>query len=58
MLGFKKRGPDKAFSHTDDCKTLAADATVSIEWSEVEPAQTLPSDVRLVCDNVRMYTER
>jgi hypothetical protein len=31
-----KKGPDRAFSHAEGCKILAADPTVSIEWSEVE----------------------
>ncbi len=36
MLGRRKKGPDKAFSHSEDCKIQAADPTVSIKWSEVE----------------------
>jgi hypothetical protein len=33
----KKRAPNKSFMHTDDCRVLAADPTVSIPWNEVEP---------------------
>ena len=36
MFGRRKKGPDKAFSHSDNCKIQAADPTVSIEWSELE----------------------
>jgi hypothetical protein len=36
MSGRRKKGPDKAFIHSDDCKIYAADPTVSIEWSELE----------------------
>jgi hypothetical protein len=32
----KKGGPARAFSHAEGCKILAADPTVSIEWSELE----------------------
>ena len=32
----RKRGPDKAFSHSEGCKIQAADPTVQIQWSEVE----------------------
>jgi hypothetical protein len=32
----KKKGPDKAFDHSADCKIQAVDPTVSIEWSELE----------------------
>jgi hypothetical protein len=33
----RKKGPDKAFSHSDTCKILAADPTVSIPWTRSEP---------------------
>ncbi len=33
---FRKRGPDKAFVHAEDCRILAADRTAQIQWSEVE----------------------
>ena len=36
-FGRSKKGPDRAFSHGDDCKIQAADPTVSIESQEVEP---------------------
>jgi hypothetical protein len=36
MFGRRKKGPDKAFTHSTDCKIQAADPTVSIEWSELE----------------------
>jgi hypothetical protein len=36
MFGRRKKGPDKAFSHSDDCKILAADPGVEIEWSKLE----------------------
>jgi hypothetical protein len=36
MFGLKKKGPDKAFIHTDDCKIVKADPGVEIPWSEVE----------------------
>jgi hypothetical protein len=32
----KKKEPDKAFTHSDDCKILAADPGVEIQWSEIE----------------------
>jgi hypothetical protein len=36
-LAAGRRGPpDKAFSHSDNCRIVAADPTVSIEWSELE----------------------
>jgi hypothetical protein len=30
----RKKGPDRAFSHSDNCKILAADPTVEIQWNE------------------------
>ncbi len=30
----KKKGPDKPFAHSEDCKILKADPGVQIEWSE------------------------
>jgi hypothetical protein len=37
MLGRKSKGPKlPPFSHADDCKILAADPDVHIEWSEIE----------------------
>jgi hypothetical protein len=36
MFGLKKKGPNKAFSHSDNCKILAADPGVEIQWSEIE----------------------
>jgi len=36
MFGRRKKGPDKGFSHSDNCKIQAADPAVSIEWSEFE----------------------
>lgn len=36
MMFRRKKGPDKAFRHSEDCKIQAVDPTVSIEWSEVE----------------------
>jgi hypothetical protein len=36
MFGLKKKGPDKAFIHTDDCKIAKADPDVKIPWNEVE----------------------
>jgi hypothetical protein len=36
MFGLKKKGPDKAFSHTADCKIVKADPDVQIPWNEVE----------------------
>ncbi len=35
MFGRRKKGPDKVFSHSSDCKILAADPGVQIEWSEI-----------------------
>jgi hypothetical protein len=32
----RKKGPNRAFAHSDGCKILAADPTVQIQWSEVE----------------------
>ncbi|MGA9159546.1 MAG: hypothetical protein WB297_01605 [Actinomycetota bacterium] len=32
----RSKGPDKAFSHSDDCKILKADPGTKIEWSEIE----------------------
>jgi hypothetical protein len=34
MFG-RKKGPDEPFSHTEDCKILAADPGMKIEWSEI-----------------------
>jgi hypothetical protein len=34
MFGLKKGGPDKAFSHSDDCGIVAVDPGVSIPWNE------------------------
>jgi hypothetical protein len=34
MFG-RKKGPDKAFSHADDCKIAKVDPDVKIEWSEI-----------------------
>jgi hypothetical protein len=31
----RKKGPDKPFRHSDDCKILAADPWVEIAWSEI-----------------------
>ena len=53
MFGLKKRGPDKAFSHSDDCKILAADPTVEIQWSELERGHW---EARCVC-GVETYRE-
>jgi hypothetical protein len=36
MFGRKKKGPSKAFSHSENCKIQAADPDVQIEWSEIE----------------------
>lgn len=36
MLGLRKKGPSKEFSHTDDCKIVKADPGVKIPWNEVE----------------------
>jgi hypothetical protein len=36
IFGRRKKGPDKASSHSDGCKILAADPAVQIQWSEVE----------------------
>jgi hypothetical protein len=36
MFGRKRGPPDKTFSHSDNCKIVAADPGVSIEWSEIE----------------------
>ena len=35
MKVFGRRGPDKPFRHSDDCKIAKADPTVQIEWSEI-----------------------
>jgi hypothetical protein len=35
MFG-RKKGPDKAFSHTDDCKIAKVTPDVKIPWNEVE----------------------
>jgi hypothetical protein len=34
VFGLKKKGPDKAFSHSDNCAIVRADPTVSIPWNE------------------------
>jgi hypothetical protein len=36
MFKRTKKGPDRVFEHQDNCKILAADPTVRIEWSEIE----------------------
>ena len=35
MFGRRKKGPDKAFTHAEDCKIPAADPSVRIPWSEI-----------------------
>jgi hypothetical protein len=34
MFG-RKKGPNEPFAHAEDCKILAADPGVKIEWSEI-----------------------
>ena len=46
MFGRAKKGSDKAFSHTEDCKIQAADPTVSISWNEVRAGSW---EARCVC---------
>jgi hypothetical protein len=37
MMFNRTKGPDKPpFSHADDCKIVAADPSVKVEWSEIE----------------------
>jgi hypothetical protein len=36
MFGLKRKGPSKAFEHTDDYKILKADPDTQIPWNEVE----------------------
>jgi hypothetical protein len=36
MFGRRKKGPDKTFVHSEDCRILAADPDVEIPWNEVE----------------------
>jgi hypothetical protein len=36
MFGLRKKEPDKAFSHTDDCKIAKVTPGVKIPWNEVE----------------------
>ena len=36
MFGRTKKGPDKAFIHSENCKILAADPSAEIQWSEIE----------------------
>jgi hypothetical protein len=36
MMFGRKKGPDKAFSHTPECKIVKADPGVKIPWNEVE----------------------
>jgi hypothetical protein len=36
MFGRKKKGPDKAFTHSDSCKIKKRDPNVEIQWSWVE----------------------
>jgi hypothetical protein len=36
MFGLRKKGPDKAFSHTADCKIVKAQGGDEIPWSEIE----------------------
>lgn len=36
MFHRKQKGPGRPFSHDADCKILAADPSVEIQWSEVE----------------------
>ena len=33
---FRKKGPDRAFSHAPDCKIVKADPGVEIPWQEIE----------------------
>jgi hypothetical protein len=36
VFGLTKKGPNKPFVHTDDCRILAADPDVQIQWNELE----------------------
>jgi hypothetical protein len=36
MFGLRKKGPDQAFHHADDCKIAKVDPDVQIPWNEVE----------------------
>ena len=46
MFDRRKKGPDKTFNHTEDCKIQAADPTLSIPWNEVRAGYW---EARCVC---------
>jgi hypothetical protein len=52
MFGLRKKGPDKAFIHTDDCKIVKADPGVKIPWSEVEDGHWVAT---CVCGSKHFY---
>jgi hypothetical protein len=36
MFGLRKKGPNRAFRHSHDCKIVEADPCVEIPWNEIE----------------------
>jgi hypothetical protein len=36
MLGLRKKGPNREFTHAPDRKIMAVDPTTEIRWSEME----------------------
>jgi hypothetical protein len=46
MMRRRKKGPEKAFSHAEDCKIQAADPSISIPWNEVRTGYW---EARCVC---------
>jgi hypothetical protein len=42
----KRKGPDKALTHSDECKILAADPGIEIPWNEVRTGYW---EARCVC---------
>jgi hypothetical protein len=71
MLGLRKKGPTRPFSHTSDCKILRVDPGVKIPWNEIETglwvaecqcgkqwARETPADQRVRLDPLDPSTSR
>jgi hypothetical protein len=54
MFDLRKQGPTRPFAHAYDCKILAADPGVEIQWSEIERGHWV---AECVCGTEDVYEE-